>query len=336
MKTSEEIAAQALVFSRDEYFQDLDAQLAAREVQLLSEDGFFGLALSAPARIELARDGELPIVLAMRQSGLRAWEVGRDRNVVLAAVNLDTRVVTVGRPFRDRKDEEYAPREALERPPRPDGPSAESVGVGVRKIDARAVLDLPWKPARYRLAAIAYDWISNVVDVELRGDAPPASGTARAVYPLPPAPPDDRATLPTTLPSYLPAGELATPPLALGLGADPGRGSAFGAWGALEAIADVAHLPRTPTEIVEADGVARPVAAVVPLTLALAMLDGGRPFLASIAVPVYGPPASPGDPLVAHFAVDLPDALRHGLPRGSYRVWAFLEGAILGPWSADY
>ncbi len=49
------------------------------------------------------------MIMAIQQSGLRAWEYPRDMNCLVAATDIATRTVYFGPVFRDPKAEAFAP-----------------------------------------------------------------------------------------------------------------------------------------------------------------------------------------------------------------------------------
>lgn len=333
--TSEAVARGTLRMGDSEFFEPMEHLLGRLRDRLLNRrEDFLGVALSAPVRLGIADRAELPLVVAMRRTGLRAWEVMRNSNTALAAMNVDTREVFLGKIFRDPEGitrERHEP----ERSPRPEGDSAGGILVEAHRFDARALLRLPWKASRLRFVVIHYDWISNVVDVELVGSGPPEAGRVRGVCPLPPAP-AEVATGSRLLPTYLPfAGaptlESEKPSIALSSGPRPGSGTMLS--GSFAVTADAAHVPNGLIEVTEVGAVRQSVAAVVPITLAVVGLDWDVPKRIELAVPVYGPrPAQPGSSLTGHFKLDLLQVLPR-LGPGSHLVYAFLEGRIFGPWT---
>jgi hypothetical protein len=331
MTIRQEIASRVLTFTDAELAQPRAPAFDDREVDLLSES-FEGLALRAPGRTS-ADALEVPLALAMRCTGLRAWEVPRAANAALAAIDLDTRRVRFGALERDRKLEEHPPLDAV-RPSAPTGSSARSIVARIDRIDARELLRLPDAPARYRVVAIVHDWVSNVVDLTLEGDVPPAPGRMHAIDRPPPAPDPLDLTAPSA-PTYQPYADgldgAAAPAVQVGLGPDPSRGLELGLWGSVVVEADAAHLPPQPFTLDEIDGSPRTVVAVVPLTIAIAVLGRAVPYAVELAVPIYGERAEVGDRLHGYFVLDLSAALRHPLPAGPRQAYAFVEGHVFGP-----
>jgi hypothetical protein len=336
MATSEDIAASVLALSDAELAQE-PFDPADREMQLLDED-FFGVAIVAPPSIDPSTRDELPVVAGFRTTGARAFEVGRDRNTVLFAMDLDTRAVRFGMMFFNPKQVEYPPDETFA-PGRPTGPSATSVGALVRRVDARARLDLPWSPSRLRLGVLQFDERSNVVDVVLAGDRPFAR--AHEVSPRP-SPPVMGETPSPSIPTFLPFG---TPPpiapsrrasLVFGVVDDPVRGVDLLLYGSFTVRAEPAHVPQSFFGVVEIDGAEHPVAAVIPITFALAALDGGVAAHLELGVPVYDVAlAQPGQDLAGYFTLDVRALVPGSLAKGAYRVYAFAEGELFGPHPLD-
>lgn len=125
------------------------------------------VAIGAPHQIDFAYDAELPVLLALRYTGQREWEAHYQQNIWLVAVELDSGDARIGRLFNPGKRELQAEPSLSGAPP--DSIDAEAVYTDVQRIDLRRAVAHDWRPARFAVTAIFYDWPSNTVLVEPRG-----------------------------------------------------------------------------------------------------------------------------------------------------------------------
>lgn len=135
------------------------------------------VALGAPKTVALAKDS-LPVLVALRQTGQRAWEVDAKQNVKIVAVDMATGATYVGRPRVGRKHKRYqTPPPSMSGNP-PDDLNARTIQSGVTRYDLRLDEFVPWRPSRLALTVVVFDWVSNTVVVELVDRSSSAASTA--------------------------------------------------------------------------------------------------------------------------------------------------------------
>ncbi len=338
MATAQDVSAEILDVGDEAFFDAAAASFPGLEAKLADTD-FEGVAISSPASVPTGSRATLPVLLAMQRRGLAAWEVSRDLNTALFAIDRATGRVRVGPVFLDAKAEEFSSSTPASKPKRPDEASAEAIVTGVRRFDAREILDLPWGPGRWSVGVLLFDQASNLVDVDLEGAGPASLARPALVNPRPAPtttklPPAGMATYAgrrrVSLPEGSPAGAIAVDP-------SPTEASRLTVHGSFRVTASAAHVPVGVEKFAETDGSERSIAAVVPVTIAIAGMDSPRPLLKALAVPVYGDAAArPGDLLEGQFAVDALAPPVFGLPVGRYAAWLFVEGLVFGPATFDY
>lgn len=331
MKSSEEIAKSLLSISEDRYFNDTESLFEDMESKLTDIE-FIGVAINAPQHVPVRQQEALPVIMAIQQRGLRAWEYPEDYNCVLAATDLTTHAVYFGQVFRDLKAETFASPPGLQQPPKPEGSSAVALISGLSRIDARQVLSLPWRAGKYRMSVVMFDWVSNTIEVTLTGDAAAQTATP-AASPSPAAP-----EAPHRMPSFLAdaANLTATgekPPFArMTLQPNPAPEIKLTVRGAFTMLAAPFHLPSAPYELLEIDGQKHKVGAVVPATLAIVGKDWPTPLRYDWALPVYTESAiKPGDQIHGWFAIDPLAGSPITLAPGDYVAYLFIEGHAFGP-----
>jgi hypothetical protein len=188
-------------------------------------------------------------------------------------------------------------------------------------------MELPWQSGRWVFGLIYFDWLSNVVALELAGASPaaPASGNPWVVRPAP-------AAQAPGFPTYL---RLATTPPqpATGMSFDVALDTRGGVQRLLVhgAFATTARKHTLVSGVQVPDGGSvRPVAALIPITLLLVGANTLYPWRRDLVVPVYGAPASEDQRVEGALALD---ALAGAapLPPGEYACYLVLDGAIHGP-----
>ena len=125
MASSNEIANNILNFTPDQFQSIQPGDFSPYKRKLARED-FQGIAIVAPKTIDTKRQGQLPVILAAQESGLRAWEIAREINSVLIGCDLHSGEIRIRRLFQDKKlESSHAPVE-VSRPPKPKGSDADS------------------------------------------------------------------------------------------------------------------------------------------------------------------------------------------------------------------
>lgn len=127
------------------------------EAELL-DSKFVGVALRSPKGVDLGSHTKLPLLVASRFDGARDWDFPLRELGWLVGVDMASGDVRIATAFGSGK--KHAPEQ---RGARPSGDELGSYGAQVNLIDARARLDLPWRPGCWAFTLIYYDWVSNTV-----------------------------------------------------------------------------------------------------------------------------------------------------------------------------
>src|SRR5690349_1700202 len=132
------------------------------------------LAIGAPKRADFDSGKEIPILVGLRTTGLRRWEVDPRQNALLIGVDLRSGAVYSGWPLvNDKRRRTPDPSRTGEPPQEED---ATVLTTSVQKVDLRKGLEGKWGAARLALTAVIYDWVSNtvVIDLTKKGQEPAA------------------------------------------------------------------------------------------------------------------------------------------------------------------
>lgn len=329
-RTPAEIASGLLDFTDAEFQAAPRLDVHEREVRLLDTD-FTGIAINAQARIAVDAQELLPIAIASRHGGERDWDLPLLHNALLVATDLHTGKVAVVPALVPPKV--LASRGGY-RPgrgdmPRPDPEELEGAGAQLSWTEVRERLDIPWRPGRWTFGLLYFDWLSNLVTVDLvGGDAVPIEAGA------PPSARPRPAPVATGLPTF--RRQARTP-------AAPAEGVAFELEGPAQgaprqlmlhgAFTTRARAHTLVSGVTAADGGAESsVAALVPLTLLLVAANTLHPWRLDLAVPAYGPPVQAGEVIGGCFALDLLASAPAPAPApGAYACYVVMDGAIHGP-----
>ena len=92
------------------------------------------VAIGAPKNIRLERNGDIPLLVALRYTGMRQWEVDWEQNVRILAVDLET-----GRTFMDRPAID-AKRHPMPKPSMTGPPPGEIISLAVSSGDRKSVV----------------------------------------------------------------------------------------------------------------------------------------------------------------------------------------------------
>lgn len=341
MVSSHEIKNSVLAVPEQRFFENAGRELGNTgreffdmEIALLRAD-FNGVAINAPTNIALKQQATLPILIAIRKTGLRGWEVPRNANCMLIATDLSQRTVYFSRVFHDTTPPNKIPMPEHKRPPprpKPTDANAVSVSAGIDRIDARQVLSLPWEPGRYRFTVVVFDWMSNTVDVELTG------GKTTPAANVPPLKLNPAAGTNHGLPTFLanattlPPAEKNLPNATFQVALASAPSSQLKVTGKFSIVADAFHLPVAPYKIKEADGQEKIVAAAIPTTLVLVRKGGSNPSPRNWVLPVYADqPIKVGDRVEGYFSIDALAEDKSPLAAGDYVAYLVIEGHMVGP-----
>lgn len=327
MATTEEIVTKVLNFTEKEFFNTNQSVFAPRESRLL-DMSFFGVAVNVPRQIMTASHDKLPLIMAIRCSGERGWEVPLKDNCIMVGMNLQAGTVRLANALVTEK--ELVSRGGRVKVPRgPKPPGLAKAAAQLTELEVRNRLDIKWNTGVWAFGVIYYDWPSNTVVAELNGDEPVLPSSARPVSPSP-----NRSS--AGLPSYLSSWE--TPKF-------PDSGLAFTTEFGMEKIrqslkirgaftvpARDFHIPREKVIHRFEDGRQENVAAVVPVTLVVVALDSEPLLQFDWAVPVYGQSLKAGMTARGCFAIDsLASGAPTILPPNKYFCYLIMEGKIFGP-----
>jgi hypothetical protein len=274
--------------------------LVDRVYALLGRVSFDGIALRAPARIEMEQRSTVPLVVVIERGDERARSVPlRDNAIVLVTRDASAESwATEAFPVPEGK---IPPRVKVPHDPPPPDPTKRMKKVDLR--DLRAAGALPWRPGRYVVRLLAWDWMSNPVAIAVTDAA--AAPPARVVVASVPAGAEGPPHFTRTPES--PA--LEAPGVALALPSAPVQiGAPVLASGSLR-LAPEPGWPRT------AEG-----ASVVPATLVLVRLGVPVPLLINLRIPLQAG-ARPGSEVESHFFLDLSKSAARPLAAAEYRAW---------------
>jgi len=319
MIATPEIVANILNLTEEEYFSADSAALEEREDQLLSSD-YAGIAVNAPATVVTGQHDKLPLVMAMRMSGDRDWEVVLHDNCILVGTNLHTGKVHFANGLASDKDL-YSRGGRIKQPKGAKPSGLAVVAAQIIELDPRTRLHLPWDTGLWSLGVLYYDWPSNTVTVKLEGTKPAERPADRAIFPV--------SASGSDLPSYQPTAK--TPPY-------PAAGVVFTVeaktvqgqpqliiYGAFTTTIKDYHLAASPGSSPSGP------AAIVPVTLVILGLDWKFPRSFPWAVPVQDRGSvAPGKTAHGVFAID---ALAGGvtpLDPGPYVAYIIMDGGIFG------
>lgn len=326
--TRADVISSVLNFTDNQFFSAGRGLLDSRESLLLDTD-FSGIVINAPRVISAESHGKLPIIMASRLNGRRAWEARLRDNCILMGANLrDGTVLFADALAGDLKGK----RPAAKKPkgPMPSQMEQEEYGAQLTELDARSVLDIPWVTGTWAFTVLYYDWASNTVTVTLKGKQ--KEGQAH----IQPVSPEYNPRGAGALPCYLPGPKTPKVPregLTFAVDASPEKGrQRLIVTGAFAVPVSDFHLPRQRIVHGFSDGRKEEVSAVIPVTMAVLALDSKTPLQFDWAVPVYGAQLRAGMPAHGYFAID---ALATGstplLNAGSYICYLVVDGRIFGP-----
>lgn len=180
MNEAQRRAAQLLTLPDHDYFAFDEQRMLATQLRLAELFGAGDLpptatpevplfaALGAPRQLDLNRHSELPVLVALRYTGQREWEVHHQQNIWLLTVELNSGAAHIGRLFNAGK-RELTPKPSKSGNP-PDSIDAEAIYTSVERIDLRRAIARDWLPGRLAVTVIFYDWKSNTAVVELQGE----------------------------------------------------------------------------------------------------------------------------------------------------------------------
>ena len=327
MVSTNDIVAQILSLDEDDFFRADQSVFGPREGQLLDLN-YFGVAVNAPPRIETDDRESLPLIMAIRFSGDRDWDIPLKNNCVMVGTNLQDGTVRFAKAFVSKKEmQNRGIMEKVSKGPKP--PGLATAAAQLTELDPKDRLHIKWDTGTWALGVICYDWPSNIVVVELKGDEVVKPLSAKPVKPDP----DPRGG--ANLPCYLPTSQSPKLPES-GLAIDGGFHVENGTqhlnlFASFTLVTRDFHLPDQPLVHRFEKSSQQNVAAVVPVTFAVLGMDWDEPLQFDWAVPVYGDPLEVGKLAQGYFAID---ALAEAQPLspGKYLCYLLMDGRIFGPY----
>jgi len=324
MDSSEQIANGLLKLPEEQFYAEPTESLTRGLEDRLLDADYLGLAISAPTQVSITQKQELPFLMAHRRTMLRDWEMSGDRNMFLVACEANSRQVLASSLMAMPEGPGLPGRPMFIETPKPDELEQEAIVSGVRRFDARRVLELPWEPGVWKFTAVVHDWVSNTVEVELVGDK----------QPLPPLVPEVNPPFNPTgsTPTYLPTPESpAAPEQGVTLDIKPTDKGRILVRGTLATLAAEHQIVKWPMKH-EYSGNPQRVAAVIPISLLLLRFNLEEPFQLDWAVPVYSEgEVQAGDRLEGYFTIDPLAGIEGELPGGEYAAYGVLGGMLYGP-----
>ena len=338
MSTSQEIASTVLNLTDHDFFLQDPSRVGKLDSKLLRTD-FIGVAVNAPKEIRTGQQSKLPLVMGIRAASVRDWDVPIKKNCVLFASDLNTGDVRVCQANRKRPSTSRAKPRAEATPSRPSEEELEGTDAGVRFFDVVSLLEVPWKSGKYALGMISYDWVSNVVEVELKGESEAEIGAVKEVFPPPNPLPQKKGLLKRAKPDLPYYEEVWKTPEAPAQGANfvvvasvGEAGQKIDVYGTFVTKAKKHFILEWPVVHRSVDGRELTAFAVVPMTLLILGLDWAVPRKYDWAVPVYGSgKTEAGAPLRGYFAIDAIKEQADALPSGKYVAYVILDSGISGP-----
>lgn len=317
------MSPRALQLDDAAFWSDPRATRDAVEGQLEAAE-FHGLLLDGPAVVPLPDRQTLPLAGWYGLSG-RVLELGGPgQRLVILGGSLDTGEVRAGLAFGGAGT--ASTRRETPDPPgsRPDPDAVFTLSMF--DLDARARLDLPWRPGTWSFRVLLRDLASDLVRVKLEGPAP-ATTPATAATPAPPWPP---AT--ANAARWRDVEDAPAIPGRPGLALSADRALVPGEPGARWRVRVAWRLAVRPQERVPRGDDAPPFVdpeadAVVPLTLVVVGTVMPGPWVVPLRVPCY---ALEGDQGTGVLEVDL---LKLGAPKvpQTHFIYAAAGEALGGP-----
>jgi hypothetical protein len=311
MVNSEDIAKRYLTIDEERFFVfgEQDENAIVERFRFKNEN-FLGLAVAAPALVDLQARSRVPVVIFFQADETRAWDMSSDDNLAVIAISHGTGVAYAGRVKYSEKREAMRKKPARQRvPPPPD--LAKAMHYGVYSVDLLQSTFMPSAKDSYTIRALEFDWLSNAVEVQVTGK---------------PALAPTEMNGPGLDVSRFRKESLVAPAdgLALSVSAISRPGAARVAVSGAGRIV----LPKSATVLREAtpDG----ARALVRSALLIAQKDDTPPAIVEMTLPVFGSTAlKPGDNVEIYFTQDIADVL--GAAGVDHRVYWVLDRYISAP-----
>jgi hypothetical protein len=300
----------------DEAFWGTPLEAAPRLLDELLGAHHRGMRLWAPASVSLDTRSSLPVEVGVVGPSHELDRLAFVERSIVVAVDLATGAASAVRTAGTGGPARLVP------PPGFEGGLGRASGAQAARV-ARVRLwegsdgSTAWTPGRYRLTALAADWISNDLVVEVARSSStidPAVQEARAASPLQAWPPPDPAG---GLPRYDSRGWSVATPAVAGVSLRAERIVRVGESATLEGAVRALPLASGP---------------VVPVTLVVTGTETVGPWLVPMRVPSFdGAGSRSVGEITAHFAVDLLRLAPLAASPQTYFVYAFTADGRGGP-----
>lgn len=336
-----------LDLSPDDYWGDF-TRTRDQFRKLVSDSGFTGLRIDAPALVPLDKRETAPVVGYYARTLREDLEVSAERQMLAAALDLSSKRLHVGLALDTGKTP------APQTPPGGRDPG-EGLTFNAFSSDLRMQLDLPWEKRKYLVALLLREHVSNPVLMEL-GSSPTAyrdpaveaflaeQRKKAPVVPPRPVEPEPAPESGVTFQRVSRSPEVPKEPgIALNVErvAVARRGSTCLCFGSFRLPVTVSELVRPDAKTGERPDVGDANAkAVVPISLVITGSEAPGPWIVELRAPSYdapqppkGAPAPDADAGIAtgHFALDL--FAHPAMPRQpmTYFITAFGGASVSGP-----
>jgi len=326
--STEVVVKKILNFSESEFFIDNPALLSSREDKLLDMD-YMGIAINGPQKVLCDKQETVPIIMAMRVSGDRGWEVNLSKNCFIVATNRNSGDVRIAKAFFDPKERIILEDESLVKGPKPPGLPIASAQLTA--IDVRKRIPEIWETGLWSVSVIYYDWLSNSIDLHLTGnDTLPAPVAANQVDPEP------NCADTNALPCYIPTSKTPETPdsgVAFSLAFYKNRGkNCFKVAAAFSLIPTDFHKPAGTIVHQYTNGIHKRVTAIIPVTFIMLTLDLKAFVQYDWNVPVYDAPIKKGVPVKGSFAIDILSSENvQTIKSGTFVCYIAMDGRMYGP-----
>lgn len=329
MLATEDIVRGILNLNDNEYFNADSSVLGPRESKLLSQD-FFGVAVNVPQEIDSDIHEKIPMIMAVRLSGDRDWDVRMATNCFVVGINMTNGHVLIGKAFVNEKAMKSKHPETAIPPKQPKPPGLALRMAQLSELDVAKRLQVPMQTGSWAFGVIYYDWVSNTVPVQLTGDEDLPVPQVRPVFPDPVLDKSGKS------PCYLALNK--TPAL-------PNYGLSFtheqyndethrtlNIYGSFNLKAKTQHLPeKDASHLYEGFG-SQHIAATIPATMIVLGIDWENPIKIDWGIPVYGESVEEGSPVQGYFSIDAyQNSHIQQLIPGTFFYYIVLDGCIYGP-----
>lgn len=346
MQRNNDAVFQMLKLPDSGYFQLAEEKRSGMLDVLIQMDRFQGIALGGPDIVDVGKQDRLPLLWAKRAGNIRNWQVVAERNSTLIVSDLASGRILAQNAFAGPKKIDYRDLPKSAEGDAKDVVAPQGATASCDILDARQIMNLPWRPGRYAISLVMFDWVANTLEVEFRRDGAPMAQAESDALAIPRTAAAEweqkrQKAAKVTFPAFVFAPTDKNPKLqgeGIALQVPDSFASGTPQW----LIHGAARLKLSPGNIVlrpapsspELAGAATPSVpdAILRVSLLLAQLDAPLRKI-DIEIPIIGKgPVRSGDTVDAVFTVDIKAALHSELPAAPYQVYAAGANHIAGPY----